>query len=298
MATRIRKVIIPATGLGTRFLPATKVVPKELLPIAGKPLIQFAVEEAVASGLDTIILVVNQGKNLIAEHFFHNNYLEDALHHLGCHEEAALIEKLSELAEIHTVWQETPLNLADTIRSARAMVGDEVFAVILPDVLIDGPVPCILQLVSCYQKHAGCIVGVQTRIPGEEGRFGTLDVLPIPGPCCANHTMRVAAFAERRRPGAASPAQQIVGRYLLEPEIFACVDHLTPGVQGELRFGDALSLFSQKASLYAHQIEGHCYDTGSKFGFLRASLAYALKDPELAGPLHDYLAGLTEDVPA
>jgi UTP--glucose-1-phosphate uridylyltransferase len=174
----IRKLVIPAAGLGTRFLPATKVVPKELLPIAGKPLIQFAVEEAAASGIETVILVISSGKGLLAEHFNPNPHLENLLRARGNAQAAELVRRLSELAEIRTVWQDSPLGLADAIRCARASVGDEPFAVILPDALIDSDRPCIGQLMACYENHPGCVLATQLVELADVGRFGILDVIP------------------------------------------------------------------------------------------------------------------------
>jgi len=292
----IRKVVIPAAGLGTRFLPATKVVPKELLPIGNKPLIQFAVEEAAASGLDTVILVVGRGKNLIAEHFHPNDYLEHTLHHRGRHQEASLLRQLSEMAEVHTVWQDAPLGLGDAIRSARSVVGDSPFAVILPDALIDSQVPCIGQLLACYEKHPGCVIATQPVDPTEVGRFGMLDVLPIPDPCCGGRTMQITSLTERPRPGSVTSLYGVYGRYVLEPEIFSCIDQTKPGFGGELQLTDSILLCSQRTALYAHRFEGKHYDAGNKFGFLQASLAYALKDPELAQPLQEYLAALSASV--
>ena len=180
----IRKLVIPAAGLGTRFLPATKVVPKELLPIAGKPLIQFAVEEAAASGIETVILVISGGKRLLAEHFHPNPHLENVLLTRGNAAAAELIRRLSHLTEIHTVWQDSPLGLADAIRCARSLVGDEPFAVILPDALIDSERPCISQLIDCYEKHPGCVIATRMLDLCDISRFGILDVIPMHDPGC------------------------------------------------------------------------------------------------------------------
>ncbi|MBS1849816.1 MAG: UTP--glucose-1-phosphate uridylyltransferase [Acidobacteria bacterium] len=291
----IRKVVIPAAGLGSRFLPATKVVPKELLPIADKPMIQFAVEEAVASGLDRIILVIGRGKNLVADHFHRNFYMERMLEAHGQGEDAALIRQLCEMAEVHTVWQDSPLGLADAVRSARSVVGDEPFAVILPDALIDAPTPCIGQLLSCYEKHAGCVVATQAVAPQEVDRYGILDVVPMPDPCCGGRTLRVISLTERPQPGSTVSLYGIFGRYVLDPDIFSCIDHTEPGLGGELQLTDALHLYSGSRPLFAYRFDGVHYDAGSKLGFLEANVAFALKDPALGGPLREHLAGKIAD---
>ena len=285
---RIRKVVVPAAGLGIRLLPATKAVPKEMMPIAGRPLIQFAVEEAAASGLETVILVISQGKNLVAEHFHRNLNLEAALMQRGRGEDAELIRRLSELIEIRTVCQQAPVGLADAIRSARSLVGNEAFAVILPDVLIDSPIPCTRQLISCYDKHPGCIIATRTIDPAEADRFGVLDVIPLPDECYGGRALRVTGVTERPRLGSVFSHYGIFGRYILEPAIFSCIEHTRPGFAGELQLTDSLLLCSQLTPLYAYLFQGAHYDAGNKLGLVQATVAYALKDPELAKPLQEH----------
>jgi UTP--glucose-1-phosphate uridylyltransferase len=293
---RIRKVVIPAAGLGTRFLPATKAVPKEMLPIGGRPLIQFAVEEAAASGLETVILVIGRGKGQIAEHFSRNVHLETALSRRGKAGEAEVVCRLSELADVRTVWQEAPLGLADAIRRARSLVSNEPFAVILPDALIDSAVPGIRQLMDCYEKHPGCIIATQKVDPSEVDRFGILDVVPMPDPYFGGRTLRVTSLTERPRPELVTSRYGIFGRYILEPEIFRYIENTRPGFGGELQLTDSLQLCSTSMPIYAYRFEGRHYDAGDKLGFLQATLAYSLKDPELARPLREYLATL-EPIP-
>jgi UTP--glucose-1-phosphate uridylyltransferase len=289
---KIRKVVIPAAGLGTRLLPATKAVPKEMMPIAGRPMIQVAVEEAAATGLETVILVIGKGKSLLPEHFHRDVALENALLRRGKSEDAELVRRLSQLAEIRAVWQHAPLGLADAIRSAHSLIGDEPFAVILPDALIDSEVPCIGQLMSCYERHPGCIIATRMIDASEVERFGILDVVPMRDSCCGRRTLRVNSLTERPQPGFVSSRYGVFGRYVLEPEIFASIEHTHPGFGGELQLTDALLVCSGSVPLYAYRFEGKHYDAGSKLGFLQATLAYALKDPELAGPLREHLATL------
>ena len=288
--SRIRKLVIPAAGLGTRFLPATKVVPKELLPIAGKPLIQFAVEEASASGIEIVIIVISSGKRLLAEHFLPNPHLESLLLTRGNTGAAELIRRLSHLAEIHTVWQNAPLGLADAIRCARAQVGDEPFAVILPDALIDSERPCISQLMECYDKHPGCVIATRMVDLCDISRFGILDVIPMHDSGSGGRALRVISLTERPSPESTSSRFGIFGRYILEPEIFSCIDHTRPGFAGELQLTDSVSLCSDRTPVYAYQFEGAHYDAGDKFGYLQASIAYSLKDPETAHSLLKHLA--------
>jgi UTP--glucose-1-phosphate uridylyltransferase len=287
---KIRTAVIPAGGLGTRILPATKVLPKEMLPVADKPLIQFAVEEAAASGLERIIFVIGPGKSLLAEHFQRNESLENIL--LRQHRNAAAeqIRKLSMLAEVRTVWQETPLGLADAIRCARPLIDNEPFAVILPDALIDSEVPCTRQLMDCHDTHPGCIIATQLVESSEVNRYGILDLTPIREP--NGNVSRVNTLIERPQPKSVTSRHGIFGRYILEPDIFPCIEKISSGFGGELQLTDALALCCRQFPVYACQFAGTHYDAGSKLGFLQASIAYALKDPELEQPLRDYLLSL------
>ena len=288
----IRKAVIPAAGLGTRFLPVTKVLPKEMLPVAARPLIQYAVEEAAASGIESVILVVSRGKGLLAEHFQRNRHLESVLSGRGQSEEAELIRHLSELVEVSTVWQQELLGLADAVQTARPLIGDAPFAVILPDALIDSPVPCTRQLMDCYEQHPGCIVATQLVEPEEVERYGIVDVLPMRDPCCNRRTLGVSSLIERPRPGSTASRYGIFGRYILQPEIFPCIEHTRPGFNGELQLTDALMLCAAQVPLYAYRFEGRHFDAGSKLGLLQANIAYTLKDPQLAQPLREHLASL------
>ena len=286
----IRKAVIPAAGLGTRLLPATKVVPKEMMPIGGRPLIQFAVEEAAASGLETVIFVVSPNNTLLAEYFQRDRRLESTLLQRGRNEDAELIRRLSQLAEVRTVCQEAPLGLADAVCAARPLIHDEPFAVILPDALIDSAVPCTLQLMDCYAKHHGCVVATQPVDSSEVDRFGILDVSPIHHSNDGGRTLRVNSLVERPRPGSVSSRHGIFGRYILEPEIFDSIERTLPALNGELQLTDALMVHIAKAPLYAYQFEGSHYDSGSKLGFVEATVAYALKDPEIGPILRKRLA--------
>lgn len=289
---RIKKVVIPAAGLGTRFLPASKVVPKELMPVAGRPLIQFAVEEAVASGLETVILVLSRSKSLIAEYFQRDVTLEQNLIRRGQDHHAALVHHLSELADIRVAWQETPLGLADAIRKARPLLGHEPFGVILPDAIIDSTVPCLGQLMQCYENYPGCIVATQMVDSSETDRFGILDVTTCSDLYCGGPALRVTNLIERPQEKSTCSRYGIFGRYILEPEIFESIEQTGPGFASEFQLTDALLVCSRRVPLYAYRFEGTHYDAGSRLGYLQACLSFALKDPELAGGLREYLSGL------
>lgn len=278
----INKVVIPAAGMGTRFLPVTKAVPKEMLPIAGRPLIQFAVEEAVASGLKEVIFVVSRGKEVLADYFQRDLALEHALQARGRHDDAKLIRSLSELAKIRTAYQEAPLGLAHAIGCAQHLVGDEPFAVILPDAIIDAPTPCLLQLLQCHSNHPGCVVATQQVDASEVDRFGILEVVPISDSCCEGRAMRVKSLVERPQAGSVPSRFGIFGRYILHPEIFRCIERTQRGFAGEFQLTDSLGLCSERVPLYAFKFEGNHYDAGNKLGFLQATLAYAMKDPDVA----------------
>jgi UTP--glucose-1-phosphate uridylyltransferase len=253
-----------------------------MLPVAGKPLIQFAVEEAAASGLDTVILVIGRGKSLLSEHFRRDPALENILREKGNGESSELIRRLSQLADIRTVWQDVPLGLAHAIGCARSEIGDEPFAVILPDAVIDATVPCTQQLMACHAKHGGCVVATQRVAATEVDRFGILGAQTMPDPCCGGRTLHVTSLTERPAVGSTNSNHGIFGRYILEPEIFSCIDQTRPGLAGELQLTDSLLLGAGRMPLFAYRFDGAHYDAGSKLGFLRATLAYALKDPETA----------------
>jgi UTP--glucose-1-phosphate uridylyltransferase len=281
---RIRKAIVPAAGKGTRFLPATKVIPKEMLPIAGRPLVQLAVEEAAASGIETLILVISKQRNLIAEHFQRNFELEELLARKGKFQDENRLRRLSELADIRTVFQDAPLGLAHAIACAQSEVGGEPFAVILPDAVIDSSVPCLRQLVDCYAKHPGCVIAVRMVHASEVDRYGILEVAPQ-----NQGVMRVVSLVERPAVGSVSSRHGIFGRYILEPEIFEYIARLRPGLDGELQLTDALSLCASRIPIYACYFEGKHYDAGSKLGYLQATLAYALKDASTARVLREQI---------
>jgi len=277
MSRRVRKAVIPAAGLGTRLLPLTKTVPKEMLPIAGKPLVQWAVEEAAASGIETVVLAIGRNKDPIARHFVPDVGLERDLERQGRTSDVQMLRRLSSLCNVRTALQETPRGLADAIASTEAEIGNEPFAVILPDVLFDSAVPVTRQLLDCYYKHKGCVIGSRIVEDNEVERCGVLTVVPWHDECCSGHALRIGAVSERPRAGEVSSRYGIAGRCVLIPEIFSCIAEIKPGFGGELQLSDALSLMAQRAPLHAYQVDGVHYDCGRLEGYLQAELAFAAK---------------------
>lgn len=290
MPSTVRKVVIPAAGLGTRLLPATKVVPKELLPVSGRPAIQFAVEEAVTSGFELVILVIGP-HSLTPLHFRADHALEDLLARSGRVEEAESLRRLADMVELRTVVQPVPLGLADAIRQARPLIGSEPFAVTLPDAIIDSEIPVLRQLADCYEKCRGSCVATRRVSPEDVERFGIVDVFPQDRDSDPR-IFRVMSLTERPRRGLATSDYGIFGRYILEPAIFACMDTLAPGLAGELQLTDALQLYSRTMPIYAYKFEGTHYDVGNKLGLLLANIAFSLKDSQIASSLAEHLASL------
>jgi UTP--glucose-1-phosphate uridylyltransferase len=288
MLNTVRKVVIPAAGLGTRLLPATKVVPKELLPVAGRPVIQFAIEEAARAGLELVVLVISPG-SLIPLHFHPNRQLEQLLRRRGNQQEAEALNGLSAIVEIRTVVQQVPLGLADAIRQTQSIIGAEPFAVILPDAIIDSEMPVLGQLTNCYERCRGCLVATQKVPPADVERFGIIDVAPLENHTSDSGLFRVTSLTERPPRSSASSEYGIFGRYILDPKIFTCIDELGPGFGGELQLTDALKLYSRSMSVYAYEFKGDHYDVGNKLGYLLANIEYALKDPQIAAPLREYI---------
>ena len=289
---KVRKAVLPVAGLGTRFLPATKAQPKEMLPVVDKPLIQYAVEEAVASGIEDIILVTSHGKDSIKEHFNADHDLVSLLESRGKQDEAALVRRTGELANVFSVRQEEPLGLGHAVGCARDAVGDEPFVVILPDDVIDSPLPCTQQLLEVYAAHGGCIIATEEVHGPAIERYGVMAVEPVGDTRWAGRLHRVTDMVEKPKASEAPSPYVVIGRYILEPEIFDLIDSTKPGRGGEIQLTDALLAFARQKAVYAFAFEGRHNDAGNKLGFLRATVHYALKHPELGPPFRDYLKSL------
>lgn len=273
---RVRKAVIPAAGLGTRFLPATKAVPKEMLPIVDTPTIQLVVEEAMAAGIEEIVLVNGRGKSAIEDHFDHAYELEDTLARRDKKGLAADMAKIAQMARVVSVRQKRPLGLGHAVLCARPVVEDEPFAVLLGDDLYDAERPAIAQLIDVFQETRKGAVAVVEVPPGQEHLYGI-----IAGDPCGPGRVRVREMIEKPAPGTAPSRLAIVGRYVLPPSIWAILAGTGPGKGGEIQLTDALAMLAQKDGLIAVTVEGERHDAGDRLGYLRANLAFALKRPEL-----------------
>lgn len=286
---RIRKAVIPVAGLGTRFLPATKVVPKELLPIVDKPSIQYIVEEVVSAGIDEIILVTGRGKQSIMDYFDRAPELEEALGKRGKEKTLNTIRDLSSLAEFITVWQTEPLGLGHAILCARDVIGDHPFFVCLPDDLIDSDTPCVSQMLKVYERYPKTLLAVQ-QIPSDQvNQYGVLKSKEV-----EKGIHRIQMLVEKPPLGEAPSNLAIVGRYLLPPEIFSLLKRTKAGVGGEIQLTDALKEFALQDEIYGFEFTGTRYDTGDKLGFIKANLAYGLKRGHFNGDLKDFIKSLLD----
>lgn len=278
---KIRKAIIPAAGLGTRFLPATKATPKEMLPILTKPTIQYIVEEAVASGIEQIIIVTGRNKRAIEDHFDSNPELESQLR---AKEKYDLLEKVqasSQLAEIHYIRQQEPKGLGHAIWSARHFIGDEPFAVLLGDDLIVSEKPGLQQLIEQYEKTESAVIGVQEVPEDQTHRYGVINPLTSDG-----RLYDVKGFVEKPAPGTSPSNLAIVGRYVLTPQIFRFLERQEIGTGGEIQLTDAINYLNGIQRVFAYNFEGKRFDVGEKLGYVETTLAFALQDESL----HDELA--------
>ena len=283
----VRKGVFPAAGLGTRFLPATKAQPKEMLPLVDKPTIQYVVEEAVESGLEELVLVTGRNKRAIEDHFDAAFELEYYLQDRGKTEELSQIKTISELASVSYVRQKEPLGLGHAILCARALVGDEPFGVFLGDDIIVSQTPCMKQLLDVYARHGGPVVAVM-RIPGEDiGRYGVIKPKPL-----GDGVYEVLDMVEKPAPRDAPSDLAIIGRYVLTPDLFPILAETAPDSRGEVQLTNGLRTLRQRRPIFALEFEGKRYDTGDKLGFLKATVDFALARPDLGDEFRAYLKGL------
>ena len=285
---KVRKAIIPAAGLGTRFLPATKAQPKEMLPIVDKPTIQYIVEEAVASGIEDILIITGRNKRAIEDHFDHTIEMEVLLEQKGNLKMLELLHDITNMVDIHYVRQKKPRGLGDAIYCARKFVGDEPFAVLLGDDIIVSETPGLKQLMDAYDHFGGSILGVQ-RVPKKDVfKYGIVD----PVGDSSSRTVRVANLVEKPLVDEAPSDIAIIGRYIIEPEIFDIIRETAPGAGGEIQLTDALKVLAGQKPMFAHVFEGKRYDVGDKMGFLQATVEFALNRPDLREEFAAYLEEL------
>lgn len=287
---KVRKAIIPAAGLGTRFLPATKAMPKEMLPIVDKPTIQYIVEEAVESGIEDIIIVTGKGKRAIEDHFDNSFELEQNLLEKGKLELLNEVQKSSNV-DIHYIRQKEPKGLGHAVWCARKFIGNEPFAVLLGDDIVQAERPCLKQLIDEYEKTLSSIIGVQTVPENETHRYGIIDPLLNTG-----RRYQVNRFVEKPELGSAPSNLAIMGRYILNPEIFMFLERQETGAGGEIQLTDAIQSLNEIQRVFAYDFEGTRYDVGEKIGFIKTTIDFALKDESLRGNLVEFLFDRLEQV--
>lgn len=280
---RVKKAVIPAAGLGTRFLPATKAQPKEMLPIVDKPAIQYIIEEAIQSGIEEILIITGRNKRAIEDHFDRAIELEHTLKAQGKYDLLGLVEELNDVT-IHYVRQKEPKGLGHAILCAKQFVGNEPFAVLLGDDIVDAPVPCLKQLIDVYQDYRGTVIGVQEVPLSKVSSYGIVKPEKI-----KDNLWKVADMIEKPEVSEAPSRLAVLGRYVIEPKIFAILEETVPGRGGEIQLTDALKVLAQKRSVYAYHFEGRRYDVGEKQGYLEATVEFALKRPDLREQFLQYL---------
>lgn len=289
MTKQVRKAVFPAAGLGTRFLPATKVIPKEMLALVDKPIIQYGVEEAIESGIEHIIIITGRGKGAMEDHFDHSFELDAALEQKGKHELLALSRGVSSLARISYVRQKEPLGLGHAVLCAKELVGDEPFAVILPDDVIDAEVPCIRQMMDVFDERGSSVLATQTVEGPGISAYGVLaGAQDAANPRIYNCT----GMVEKPKFADAPSKQAIIGRYILTPRIFALLEQTKPGAIGEIQLTDGILALLKEEKVIGYTFEGKRYDAGDKFGMLKATVEFALKRDDLGPQFRAYLKGL------
>ncbi|GIP16507.1 UTP--glucose-1-phosphate uridylyltransferase [Paenibacillus montaniterrae] len=281
---KIRKAIIPAAGLGTRFLPATKAQPKEMLPIVDKPTLQYIIEEAVESGIDEILIITGRNKKSIEDHFDKSVELELELEAKGKVELLKEVRKISNMVNIHYIRQKEPKGLGHAIYCAKSFIGNEPFAVLLGDDIVYSDTPCLKQLIDVYEYYNSSILGVQQVEHKDIHKYGIVD-----GHKIDTTVSRVNRLVEKPKTEEAPTNIAILGRYIITPEIFSILEKTPPGANGEIQLTDALNQLSRKEAVYAYEFSGRRYDVGDKLGFLEATVEYALRRDELKEPFLAYL---------
>jgi len=295
MIPKVRKAVFPAAGLGTRFLPATKAQPKEMLPLVDKPLIQYGVEEAIQSGIQNILIVTGRGKSAIEDHFDVSFELEHLLETRNKHELLAVVRDISGLIDIAYIRQREALGLGHAVLRARALVGNEPFAVVLSDDVIDAEIPCLRQLLDVYEFFGSSVVALMEVPPDQISAYGVVDAEPVQHNGTRDRLYRIRNMVEKPKQSEAPSNLAIIGRYVLTPEIFASLESIEAGSLGEIQLTDGLKHLLRNRPIYGYKFEGTRYDAGDKLGFLKATVEFALRRDDLGGPFLDYLRGLDLD---
>ncbi len=283
----IKKAVIPVAGFGTRFLPASKVIPKEMFPVLDKPTIQYVVEEAVASGICDILMIISRGKRSVEEHFDRNPELETLLERKGQQTELEEIRRISSLANIEFVWQKEMKGLGDAVKLARNHIGEEPFALLLGDTIIQSSVPATRQLMDSQARHGGSVIGLEAVPQDKVSRYGIIKGSKLDG-----EVYLLDDLVEKPSVDSTPSNLAIAGRYVLTAEIFSCLERVTPDRQGETQLTDALRILVRQTPMHGVLLEGRRHDIGNKLDFLKANLLLGLKHPELGKPLRIFLQEL------
>ena len=291
MKQRVRKAIIPAAGLGTRFLPATKSQPKEMLPIVDKPTLQYIIEEAIESGIEEILIVTGRNKKSIEDHFDRSVELELELEQKNKKEMLEMVQNISNMVNIHYIRQKEPKGLGHAIHCAKSFIGNEPFAVLLGDDIVDAETPCLKQLINAYDEYKTSVLGVQQVAVDDTDKYGILDVKHI-----EDRVYKVKDMVEKPNVEDAPSNIAILGRYIITPEIFNILENQEPGKGGEIQLTDAIDTLNKTQRVFAREFTGARYDVGDKFGFMKTSIDYALKHPQVKDDLKDYLIQLGKEL--
>ena len=285
----VKKAIIPAAGLGTRFLPATKAQPKEMLPIVDKPTLQYIIEEAVASGIEEILIITGRNKQSIEDHFDKSIELELELEKKGKDDLLEIVRNISDMVNIHYIRQKEPKGLGHAIYCAKSFIGNEPFAVLLGDDIVDAKTPCLAQMISVFNEYKTTVLGVQEVPETEVNKYGIIE-----GKWIEDRVYKVKDLVEKPAVEEAPTNIAILGRYIISPQIFPILENTPPGKNGEIQLTDALRTLVRQEAMYAYIFEGKRYDVGDKMGFLQATVEFALKRDELKEPFMEYLKTLTQ----
>ena len=291
MKMKVRKAVFPAAGLGTRFLPATKAQPKEMLPLVDKPIIQYGVEEALAAGCDQIIIITGRGKTAIEDHFDHSYELEKLLEEKKKTDLLQIVREISAMIHVAYVRQKEALGLGHAVLMARELVGNEPFAVLLADDVVDGQVPCLKQMIDVFDETQCSVIATQMVKGKAISAYGVLDVKPADGRF-GGRLFEIVNMVEKPKPEEAPSNLAIIGRYVLTPAIFNILAETQTGTGGELQLTDGMRQLLRKERMFAYVFEGRRHDTGDKLGFLKATVEFALQRPDLGEEFREYLKGL------
>ena len=291
MSKSVKKAIIPAAGLGTRFLPATKAQAKEMLPIVDKPTLQYIIEEAIESGIEEILIVTGRNKKSIEDHFDRSVELELELEQKGKTAMLEMVQDISNMVNIHYIRQKEPKGLGHAIHCAKSFIGNEPFAVLLGDDIVDASTPCLKQMIDAYDEYKTTVLGVQEVARENVDKYGILDVKHI-----EDRVYKVKDMVEKPSIEEAPSNIAILGRYIITPEIFNILENQAPGKGGEIQLTDALQTLATKEAIYAYNFEGRRYDVGDKLGFLEATVDFALKRSELRDEFIEFLKTKSDEI--